>query len=48
MDYSLLLGTHIVTPEEKERARYIYKLRIKRQHDNKEEIPSIYYDLIEV
>lgn len=31
MDYSLLLGTHIVTKEEKESAKVIYKLRIRRQ-----------------
>lgn len=30
MDYSLLLGTHIVTEEEKARAKYIYKLRLQR------------------
>jgi hypothetical protein len=37
MDYSLLLGTHIVTKEEKERAKLIYKLRIRRQQPGKAE-----------
>jgi hypothetical protein len=32
MDYSLLIGTHIVTEDEKARARYIYKLRLHRQN----------------